>query len=223
MNIISWIPPAQDWFSKSFPNIDIRWINLIFILIFIAVMYWILHELYTHLEESENKKPLISVVPKQILDLWCLEVTNSGAKAIFSAVVIIVPKQTNIIGERYDALWAKTMTDKTELMNGQNDVIKIASIKFTDSIQYFEMKAYDTIKKAPGLVRHIEYMQFVNKVHMNIQVIISSSPVLKDSKTFIRTYNIGSHYIMESKHQLKRLDSIPYKLLLGDDDIDTSN
>lgn len=223
LNIISWIPPIQDWFSKTFPTTDIRWVNLVFILIFILVMYWVLHELYKRLEESENEKPSISVIPTLVEDVWYLDVTNNGETGVFSATVIFVPKLPSTVEEQYEALWRKTMTDETKLMNGKSDQIKIASIKYTHDMQYFVMNAYDNVKRTPNLVRRIEYKQFINTVDMNIQVIISSSPKLKDGKPFIRTYSIGSHYIVESKRQLKKLDSIPHQWGLGDDDIDVSN
>ena len=203
-------------------QIDFKWWTLVAFVVFCIFVVSIIVDLNNKNRELENKKPSISVVPELLQDLWCLEVTNNGEKAVFSATVIFVPKLPNTIEERYDALWGKTMTDKTELMNGQGDVIKIASTIYKDDMEYFVMSGYDAVKKAPCLIRSIEYKQFIN-TGMKIQVIISSSPKFKDGEPFIRTYDIRSHYITPSKHQLKKLDSIPYKFVFGDDDVDANN
>jgi hypothetical protein len=89
LNVVSWIPPVQDLFSKTFPTIDVRWVNLAFIVVFILVMYWILHELYKKLEESENRKPTISVSADTINGKYYLRVTNNGEKGIFKAQIAL--------------------------------------------------------------------------------------------------------------------------------------
>lgn len=134
MNIISWIPPAQDWFSKTFPNTDIRWFNLAFILVFILVMYWILHELYKKLEESENKKPSILVIPrkKDLRNDIFIDVENKGEKGTLSAQVAI--KDCNFDKKwrptvEYMAVWAISQTHKSELFRGHSDRLWIATVK----------------------------------------------------------------------------------------------
>ena len=201
---------------KEVLGLEPRWWALIAFVIFFVLVVWLIIELYIKNMSLEGGKPSISVVPTSSQDLWYLEVTNNGAEATFSAVVIAVPEQANAIGERWRALWAETMTGETKLMNGQTDEIKIASIKYLYSEEYFVMHAYSIARKVRSLARQIARKQFISKTPITIQVIVSSSPAPKDGKPFVKTYSISSHHIRESKHQLKRLDSFPGELTFDD-------
>ena len=204
-------------------GINTKWWTIVAFVVFCAFVIWIVRDLRNRNKELENKKPSISITPVPINDLWYLEVTNNGERGIFTAEVCIFEEEDSSmdskykpIGSRYNALWGNTNTDKSEIMNGQSDIIRIASIKRTDAAQYFVMKAYDPVKKSPYDVRHIEFEGFRDSVHQqNIQVIISSDPSLKGG-AFIREYSISLKGITESKPK-KRM-SIPDKYAFGEED-----
>jgi hypothetical protein len=204
-------------------GIDTRWWTIIAFVVFCILVVWIVLDLRNKNKELEDRKPTISVTPVPISDFWYLEVTNSGEKGIFTAQVCLFEKEDNTtdskfipIGARYNALWGNTNSDKSEIMNGQTDIIKIASIRYTDTAQYFVMKGYDPVKKSSYDVRHIEYEGFRDMVHeQHIQVIISSDPSLKEGP-FIQEYSISSKGITQSKPK-KRI-SIPDQYMLGEID-----
>jgi hypothetical protein len=156
-------------------------------MIFCTLVIWLTLELYIKNANLESKKPLISVKPISIGDRWYLEVTNNGEKGIFSAEVCIFDEEDSAtdskyepLGSKYNALWGKTNTDKSEIMNGHSDTIQIASITYTDTEKYFVMKAYDSVQQSSYTVRRIEFEGFRDHVQQQIiQVIISSDPSLK--------------------------------------------
>ena len=202
-------------------GIDIKWWTLVAFGVFCFFIIWIIVDLAGKNRELKNKKPSISVTPMPMDDVWYLEVTNNGEKGIFTAqVCVFVEEEAGSkyvpIGSRYNALWGKGNTDKSEIMNGQSDIIRIASIRYTDTAQYFVMKAYDTAKKSPYDVRCVEYEGFGDLLYQPIiQVILSSDPSLKGG-AFIREYSISPKGITESKPK-KRI-SIPDKYTFGEQD-----
>lgn len=204
-------------------GINTKWWTIIAFVVSCVFVTWIVRDLRNKNKELENKKPSISVTPVPMDDLWYLDVTNNGERGIFTAEVCAFEEEDSSmdskykpVGSRYNALWGKTNTDKSEIMNGQSDIIRMASIRYTDAGKYFVMKAYDPAKKSPYDVMHIEFEGFRDIVHQkNIQVIISSDPSLKGG-AFIREYSISLRGITESK--AKKRMSIPDKYAFGEED-----
>lgn len=227
VNTISWFStiqqPVNGFIAKYIPKAanDVNWLAIIAAIVFLGVVIWTIWDLCRKIEESENKKPSICVIPKPTDDLWYLDVTNNGERGIFTAQVCVFVEEESgskyvPVGSRYSALWGSTNTDKSEIMNGQRDTIMIATIRYTKTAQYFVMKAYDTANKSPYDVRCVEYEGFRDLLYQPIvQVIISSDPSLKGG-AFIREYSISLEGIIESKPK-KRI-SIPDKYTFGEQD-----
>lgn len=96
LNIASWVPFIQDWFTKTNPSFDIRLIHLAFILLFVFIIYWIIHDLYKRIEELEDAKPTIVVtIPAEENHTNHLEVKNNGAVGKFSAQIEILEDNNN--------------------------------------------------------------------------------------------------------------------------------
>jgi hypothetical protein len=203
LNIASWIPPVQDWVSKTWPFIDSRWINLIFFIIFVIVIYWIIHDLYKNIEESENKKPSISVDVCMVNNDFNLEITNNGEKGVFEAELVIIRARGSSVGEKYYPVWGKSNTNKSEILHGHSDIIKIASVRLTDPDKIFELYAYDITNSTICTVRSIKYdKMLINGTMPNfiIQVNISSDPSLKE-RNYIEAYDITPNQISPIKAQ----------------------
>ncbi len=202
-------------------QIDFKWWTLVAFLVSCGFVISIIVGLNNKNRELENKKPQISVKPMLIDDMWCLEVANNGEMGTFTAEASVFGEDDNsiepkyqLIGSKYNALWGKSNTDKSEILNGQSDIIRIAAIAYTDTVKYFEMKAYDTIKKCSYLVRHIEFDGFRDYTRQqNMQIIISADPSLKGG-AFIREYSINLSGITESKP--KKRFSIPDRYFFSD-------
>jgi hypothetical protein len=203
-------------------GINTRWWALIAFLVFCGLVTWIIVDIRNRNKELENEKPAISVVPEHFQAFsWYLRITNDGEKADFSATVTFVhPTGT---GEEYNAIWLETMTDKIELKNGDKGMLQIALIKASNAQEYFVMNGYDTAKKLPKVIRRIEYGQFLKQPNMTVQVVIKAYPKFKGGKPFIKTYTIGSQFLIESKHQPKRLDGFPSNAIFPEDDFDIKN
>jgi len=207
-------------------GINTKWWTIIAFIVFCAFITWIVIDLRNRNKELENKKPSISVKPMVIDDLWYLEIANNGERGIFTAEVSVFDEEDNSmepkyqsIGSKYNALWGKTNTDKSEIVNGQSDIVRIAAITYTATAKYFEMKAYDTIKKCPYSVKHIEFDGFRDHTHQQeIEVTISSDPSLRGGP-FIRWYSISLSGISEVRP--KRRMSIPDKYMFGEVDAET--
>lgn len=198
-------------------GIDTKWWTAGAFMVFCIFVIWIIADLNSKNKELVSKHPSISVISNAIDDLWYLEVTNKGATGIFSAeVCVFSSEQNNEVGGRYNALWGNTNTDRTEIMNGHSDIIRLASITYTDTEYRFIMKAYDTANKGIYLIKH---MDFKKSQGLKIQVVISSNPKLKDG-AFVRDYCISSTGITESEP--KRRLSIPDKYLFGELDEDST-
>ena len=206
-------------------GVNTKWWPIVAFAVSCAFVIWVIVDLRNRNRDLENRKPSISVTPVPMENLWYLEVTNNGERGVFAAEVCIFEEKDSSmgskyvpIGSRYNALWGNTSTDKSEILNGQSDIIRIASIRHTDAAQYFVMKAYDPVKKSRYEVRHIEFELFRDSMHpQNIQVIISSDPSLKGG-AFIREYSISLRGMTESEPK-KRI-SVPEKYLFGEEDED---
>jgi Ca2+/Na+ antiporter len=201
-------------------QINFRWWTLVAFVLACVFVIWIIVDLNNKIRELENKKPSISVTPEPLEDSWYLEVTNNGERGIFTAQICVfgnkeapIDSKYSPIGTRYNALWGNTNTDKSEIMNGQTDIVKIASIRYADNETYFVMEGYDPVKKSSYDVRHIEYEGFRDLLKQQIiQIIISADPSLKDG-AFIRDYTVSLKGITESSPK-KRM-SIPDRCLFG--------
>ena len=197
MNIASWIPFIQDWFSKTYPSFDIRWINLAFFLLFVTVIYWIIHDLYKHVEELENKKPTISISADYINDRYYLTVTNNGETAVFEAQVAVLRDLKGTIGEMYSGVWMKTDSNTSEILHTHNDSIQIASIRLTKSEQFLDLLGYDRSVHTACIMESIKFERPLNINKMPqfiVQVNISSNPSLRE-KNCVRTYEITTNGI----------------------------
>lgn len=192
------------------PDILQKWGFLIFFAIFCIYMVWYVHSQNEEIKGLKNEKPSISVVACNVNDESYIEVTNNGEKGIFEAEAYIVRDKGSHIAEKYYPIWRKTNENKSKILHGHSDTIKIASIRFTQTENIFELHAYSVANKTVGTVRSIEYTQLIakgTKPNFIIQINISSDPSLKE-KAFIGAYDVSLGYIYPTKVQSK-LVSIP--------------
>ena len=189
LGTISWTSTVSDPFYtwiKGVPYVihiipdtnKAAWITIIAGILFLAILIWTLWDQSRKLEISEDKRPDISVKEQLPGEMWNLEITNKGERGIFSAEIILFDKE-NATGEWYPALWSQQNSDKADLMNGQRDIIKLASISHIDDRKtYFDIRAYNTLNKYPETVRHIELdeKELSKTYQQRIQVKITSDP-----------------------------------------------
>lgn len=208
-------------------KLDFKWWPLIAFGISGLIVIWIVVDLKNQNKELESKKPSIVVNPEFVDDLWYLDVINNGEKGTFTAQLGIFPEEKpdpkrTAIPSRYDAIWASTNTNKTEIMNGHKDSILLARIKYTKEKQYILVKAYDVATKSPYNMRRIEYEKFIDDIlyRLVIEAVISSDPSPRGG-AFIGEYSIERNGITELPPQ-KRW-SIPEKYILGENDTEISD
>jgi len=203
-------------------QLDLKWWTLISFVVFCVFVVWIIADFSSKNKELESKKPSITVNPEFIDDLWYLDVINNGEKGTFTAQLGVFPEEKlspkrTAVPSRYDAVWASTNTNRTEIMNGHKDSILLARVKYTEDKQYVLVKAYDVATKSPYNMRHIEYEKFRDGMSFKliIEAVISSDPSPRGG-AFIGEYSIERNGITELPPQ-KRW-SIPEKYIFGESD-----
>ena len=200
-------------------QLDLKWWTLGTFGIFCLLVVWIIADFSSKNKELENKRPSIVVVPVCIEDSWYLEVFNTGEKGIFTAQLYesleVKPDAGYTpMASRYDALWASTNTNKTEIMNGHSDMIVLAKIQYTKAKQYVLIKAYDVVGKSSYNLRRVELEGFRDLLYRPIiGAIISSDPSPRGG-AFFREYLIERNDITELPS--KRRWSIPDEYTFGE-------
>lgn len=200
-------------------QMNFKWWIIIAFGVSCVFVIWIIADLSSQNKELESRKPTIVVTPVCVEDSWYLEVFNAGEKGIFTAQLYEFPEVKPDAGytpmaSRYDALWASTNTNKTEIMSGHSDMIVLAKIQHTPTKQYFLIKAYDVVGKSPYNFRHVEYKGFRDLLYRPIiGAIISSDPSPRGG-AFFREYRIELDDITELPS--KRRWSIPDNYTSGE-------
>lgn len=208
--------PVDNFTAKYIPSIANNPIISVIIsgFVFIAFVVWIIWDLSQKLETAEDKLPTISVKRRATGDMWNLEITNNGERGVFEATVYIFDSE-DARGDWYPALWGNNM-GQSELMNGRHDIIKLATIAYDDkNTEYFDIRGYNTIKKCPYSVRHIElegFKKFTQKQLM--QVKITSSPHLRNGPV-LKEYVLSLQGIKEQRPRKRMSD--PEEYCLGED------
>lgn len=196
-----------------------QWFTLgafILFCVFVGFTYWNLRQRITDLEST---KPSIFVEPIISEGFWYLEVTNKGERGIFTAEIIVYGDTYECIGTKYYALWGNTNTDKSEIFNQQNDIVRLACVSFEDDGEYVDMKEYDTMISHPDIVRHI-YLSDKIPFEECIEVKISSFPTAKEG-VFIRDYILTLGKITEFKKPKNlRRSSSPHHFIFGELSVD---
>ncbi len=173
---------------------------LIFFGIFCAYIAWYIHSLNEDIKKLGSQKPSITVNPQTYFDNYYLTVNNNGEKATFTAEISLLYSSTgaithdiNGVAVNYTALWSKTNTNSTEIMKGQHDNIKIASVEITKVSTRLALWAYDVANKSSYMVRSASWTPTIKNVIVPefwLKVIISSDPSLKDG-AFTQNYVVN--------------------------------
>ncbi len=199
---------------REIATLGAKWIPFITFVVFVVIMFWIVYDLNKANIRLLDDKPSISISADSINEVRYLKVINDGADGLFSAQLSVVRAKGSSIGEEYDAIWERTNTNESKLMQGQSDYIKVASVRLTRSESFFELHAYDGASKSERIVKSIKCEPLLlkgTKPVFGIQVNLFSSPNLKDG-AFVRAYSVGLSGIFPSKINTK-LTTIPAKYI----------
>jgi len=147
--------------------------------------------------------PAIEVTPKIDYHDIYLDVHNIGEYAEFEAQVELLDGRSfaYALPQIYSAYWDKTKRDKTKIMKGQRDRLKIANLELPTRVlsesfrlHYYETSYFEGVPvegiRSVDSTSWIPGSDQVAKPRFKLKVTISSNPSLKDG-VFSRVYELS--------------------------------
>lgn len=168
-------------------------------------------EIRTELVSIRDAQPLIEVTPEiDNRDIYYLDVHNVGEYAEFEAQVEVLEGKSYAFAlpTTYSAYWDRTQRDKTQIMKGHRDKLKIANLELQTGVltASFRLHYYETRYFERALIEGIEFAvstswipgsDKVVKPCFKLKVTISSNPSMKDG-AFSRVYELSPEGFSET-------------------------
>lgn len=153
--------------------------------------------------------PIIEVTPKMDYHDIYLDVHNIGEYAEFEAQVELLDGKNYALAlpQIYSAYWDRTKRDKTKIMKGHKDRLKVANLEIAPRgllmsfrLHYYETSYFEGVPleriKSVNSTSWIPGSDQVSKPCFTLKVTISSNPSLKDG-VFSRAYELSSEGFSE--------------------------
>jgi hypothetical protein len=113
-------------------NIGYKWWPFIALAFFVAIVIWIIADLYNVNSRLLNTKPEITVEPIKEGDVYLLKVTNIGEQAIFEAQISLAPEDPSVSPlsrkSHYQACWDNAEKYRANIPKDHSTSIKIAEL-----------------------------------------------------------------------------------------------
>lgn len=197
-------------------DIEWQWFTLGGFIVFLGFVGWWLSDLHNYVRRLESAKPSIEVRPANDLHDYYLEVKNIGSTGTFEAQVELVKGKSYVFGlpQMYSACWDKTNNNKTQIMKGHKDKLKIATLEIparvlSMSLRFYYYSSYYFEGSYVEGIRYSDSTSWIpgsNQVvvpEFTLRITISSEPSLKEG-SFVRNYKLSSSGLEElPNHQEK--------------------
>jgi hypothetical protein len=192
--------PLNDFVAQYIPNATNIVIAILSGIVFIIFVISALWDLSSKLDESENKKPFISVVPEfDNNDYLCLGVTNNGEEGNFEtqiSLLVIEMDDKWISATEFSpwvGIWEHSDTNEITIRKDRTEKVRLAHDRELQG-KGLELLGYDLKTKTKEVMKN--FTSNVTKVRLG--VIITSSPSPRNG-TFKKVYEITSSDVAEIK------------------------
>ncbi len=192
---------------KEITHISANWWPLITLSIGILLVAWVIYDNNKQISKLLDARPSICVQILNESHIYYLKIHNNGARGTFEAQIKLSSDDPSVSGFLpYKGYWKNEGKDKSPILNGQDDLLKIAELDSSEvpggtsqslKIWYFDPSvnvAYhiSTSNYWPGgYIRHPDgSTTAMTKHEYRICVNISSDPKLKEG-------NFKANYILD--------------------------
>ncbi len=193
--------------AKYVPNATTIVIAIISGFVFFIFVIWAIWDLASKLDESENKKPFISVVPEFDLNAYlCLGVTNNGEEGNFETQISLLaiemddnwipaPEFSPWVGD-----WEHSDTNEITIRKGRTEKVRLAH-DTAPLGKGLKLLGYDLKTKTKRVMQNFTS----NVTKIRLEVIITSSPSPRNGPSQ-KVYEIATYDVAEIKlRKFKRI------------------
>ncbi|MGA2159135.1 MAG: hypothetical protein ABSG90_07935 [Dehalococcoidia bacterium] len=192
--------PVNGFVSKYIPNVAFIVLVILSGVVFLIFMISALWDLASKLDESENKKPFISVIPEFDINAYlCLGVTNNGEEGIFETQISLLaiemdgswttaPEFSPWVG-----IWEHSDTNEIPIRKDRTEKVRLAHDREPQG-KGLELLGYDLKTKTEEIMQN--FSSDVTKIRL--KVIITSTPSPRNG-TFKKVYEITLSDVAEIK------------------------